>query len=397
MRKIWAIAFLLLAGCEELQPREVGRPVDLTGINAGVVVASTDFQRGAGVADFIVLDPQSLEFKTFRDLELLSADPLIQAFPLVDPEHIWVINRLGFDNIQVLSPQHNFTTVSQFSVGNGANPQDILVLSPDKAYVTRYETPYSDVLIVHPTRGTALGKIPLSRFASNPDQLPRPAAMVRAGDHAFIALQNLDAFYNWGANDMETGRLVVVNVNTDQVVDADTATPELDPIVLETRNPLALVSDPVSDRIYVASAGLFVRYHPEWSGVEVVNPHTLKPEAVLFRGDDPDINGNIEDLAVLPDQTAYLLVTTFTSEQRFDSKVLQVNLALGTFLATVYTAAPNSMISDIVMDPQGLLLIADRWSERPGLVIYDTVTREFPATISLEPAPFALALWNRGI
>jgi len=147
----------------------------------------------------------------------------------------------------------------------------------------------------------------------------------------------------------------------------------------------------------VASAGLFVRYHPEWSGVEVVNPHTLKPEGVLFRGDDPNIAGNIEDLAVLPDLTGYLLVTTFTSEQRFDSKVLQVNLALGTFLATVYTAAPNAMISDILLDPQGLLLIADRFSKRPGLVIYDTVTTEFLATISLEPPPFALALWNRGI
>jgi len=395
LRKIWAIAFLLLAGCEELQPREVGRPVDLTGINAGVVVAATDFQRGAGVADFIVLDPQSLNFKTFRDLELLSADPLIQAFPLVDPEHIWVINRLGFDNIQVLSPQHNFTTVSQFSVGNGANPQDILVLSPDKAYVTRYETPYSDVLIVHPTRGTALGKIPLSRFASNPDQLPRPAAMLRAGDHAFIALQNLDAFYNWGANDMETGRLVVVNVDTDEVVDADTATPELDPIVLETRNPLALVYDPVSDRIYVASAGLFVRYHPEWSGVEVVNPSTLRPEGVLFRGDAPEINGNIVDLAVLPDLTGYLLVSTLTSDQRFNSKVLKVNLATGAFLDEIYTAAPEAMISDIVLAPQDLLLIADRWYKRPALVIFDTGTDQIRAVISLEPAPFALALWHQ--
>lgn len=395
MKRTWVIALLLAAGCQELEPREVGRRVNLTGINAGVVVAGTDFQRGAGVADFIALDPPAARFQTFRDLELLSADPVVQAFPEVDPDHIWVINRLGFDNIQVLSPGHNFTTVAQFSVGNGANPQDILVLSADKAYVTRYEPPYNDVLIVHPVRGTALGKIPLAAFASNPDQLPRPAAMARAGDYAFIALQNLDALYNWGADDMEPGRLVVVNVHTDAVVDADSATAEPDPIVLSTRNPAGLVFSPTADRILVASSGLFVRYHPEWSGVEVVNPHTLQSEAVLFWGDDPDIHGNIEDLVVAPDQTGYLLVSTFTAQQTFSSRVIQVDFGGGGFVSDIYTAAADAMLSDLILDPQGLLLIADRWSKRPGLVVYDTRTAEFLAPILLEPAPFALALWHR--
>ena len=47
---------------------------------------------------------------------------------------------MGGDNIQILDPENDFSTVRQFSVGAGSDPHDILVLSPTKAYVTRYNT-----------------------------------------------------------------------------------------------------------------------------------------------------------------------------------------------------------------------------------------------------------------
>lgn len=396
MRPALVLFLVLAAGCRPLEPRPIGQTVNLAGVQAGVVIAATDFARGAGVEDFVVLDPPGPPFRSFRNLELLSADPLVRAFPAVVPERVWAVNRLGFDNIQVLSPYQNFESVGQFSVGNGSNPQDILVISSDKAYVTRYESPYNDVLIVNPITGQNLGRIPLAEFATNPDHLPRPAAMLRVGDLAFIALQNLDASFNWGEDQLEPGRLVVVDVLNNQVVDVDTTTPEADAIVLSTRNPQALAYSASQNLIYVASAGLFVQYHPEWGGLEAVDPLTLKSAGVVLTGDDPGINANVVGLALAPGPEAYLLLSALTPSNNFQSKVVKVSLVSGQPLTTVYTAAADALISDLALDPQGLLLLADRSPDHPALVIYDTASGQFKNPITLEPPPFSLALWNRG-
>ena len=42
---------------------------------------------------------------------------------------IYVLNRFGADNVQILNPATGYSTVRQFSVGNGANPSDIVVVS----------------------------------------------------------------------------------------------------------------------------------------------------------------------------------------------------------------------------------------------------------------------------
>ena len=52
---------------------------------------------------------------------------------------IYIVNRLGQDNILVLDAMDLRTPLNQFSVGNGANPHDIEIVAPDKAYVTRYD------------------------------------------------------------------------------------------------------------------------------------------------------------------------------------------------------------------------------------------------------------------
>src|SRR5205814_950471 len=46
---------------------------------------------------------------------------------------LYVVNRFGGDNIQVIDPAQNYATIRQFSVGNGSNPQDIVFVGPTKA------------------------------------------------------------------------------------------------------------------------------------------------------------------------------------------------------------------------------------------------------------------------
>jgi hypothetical protein len=51
---------------------------------------------------------------------------------------VYIINRLNRDNIQVLNLNLYFITDLQFSTGKATNPQDIVLVSSNKAYITLY-------------------------------------------------------------------------------------------------------------------------------------------------------------------------------------------------------------------------------------------------------------------
>ena len=76
---------------------------------------------------------------------------------------VYVVNRTPADNIQVLDPGASFSTIRQYSTGNGTNPQDIAFRSPTKAYIPLYER--NEILIMDPTTGAHEGIIDLSAFA----------------------------------------------------------------------------------------------------------------------------------------------------------------------------------------------------------------------------------------
>jgi len=75
---------------------------------------------------------------------------------------LYVVNRYGADNIQVIDPATH-ATLRQFSVGNGSNPHDIAFASPTRAYVTRFES--TDLWIVNPVTGAHTGTVSLAAFA----------------------------------------------------------------------------------------------------------------------------------------------------------------------------------------------------------------------------------------
>ncbi|HXI02756.1 MAG TPA: hypothetical protein VNI57_06215, partial [Candidatus Saccharimonadales bacterium] len=117
------------------------------------------------------------QFEVRRDAELVSGDPVAAASGGLP----FVVNRLFFDNVQVLDPDDSFKTALQFSTGNGSNPHDALSPAAGKIYVTRYEPAFDDVLIADPGTGKLLGSIPLSGFATNSSGTARPDRLVEAG------------------------------------------------------------------------------------------------------------------------------------------------------------------------------------------------------------------------
>ena len=94
----------------------------------------------------------------------------------VHEDVVYVVNRLGGDNVQALDPAQGFATRWQCSVGNGATPHDIAFAARDKAYVTLYEEP--ELLVVDPSVGPALSANQLMIQSSrNTTKLAAPATI----------------------------------------------------------------------------------------------------------------------------------------------------------------------------------------------------------------------------
>ena len=212
------------------------------------------------------------------------------------------MNRFGGDNIQVIDPSTN-ATVRQFSVGNGTNPQDIVFVSPAKAYVSRYGS--ASLLVVNPSDANGLPQTPISLagFADS-DGLPEMARMIKVGRYVFVACQRLT---NFAATN--PSMVVVIDSQTDQVVDVDPNAAGVQAITLTLRNPVTTFDyDRVNGRLWIGCAGDFGVLD---GGVEVINPYTFSDEGV--RVTEATLGGDINDIVWHTATHAYALVGTARS------------------------------------------------------------------------------------
>ncbi|MCA9752269.1 MAG: hypothetical protein KC591_08775, partial [Gemmatimonadetes bacterium] len=82
-------------------------------------------------------------FEVTNQVAEVSTDPALRVFDGI----VYVVNRFLADNVQVIDPELGFATTAQFSTENGSNPQDAVVID-GRAFVTRFEPDFSDVLVL---------------------------------------------------------------------------------------------------------------------------------------------------------------------------------------------------------------------------------------------------------
>jgi hypothetical protein len=273
---------------------------------------------------------------------------------------VYVVNRFGGDNIQVLDPNNGFSTIKQFSVDNGSDPHDIIVLDPTKAYVTRYNT--TDLWIVNPSTGSHTGTIGLSSLA-DADGLPEMDMMALVGNHLFITIQRLDRDYFWVPSG--TSYVAVVDVSADTLVDIDPITAGVQAITLTGTNPFGDIQlDPYAARLYISCAGFFGVTD---GGVEVINPGTFLSEGFIFT--ESSAGGDINDVEILKADMGYAII----SDASFNNVLIRFDPHTGVKLGTMY--APGAyVLNDIELSPDGELFLTDRTPTQPGIRIYDTST-----------------------
>ncbi len=287
---------------------------------------------------------------------------------------VYIVNRLGQDNILVLEAKDLRTPLNQFSVGNGSNPHDIEIIAPDKAYISRYDA--SSLLIVNPQDGTELGQIDLSAFA-DADGLPEVSQIVRVEDRLYLTCQRLDRNSGWGPADVSY--LIVVDLNTDTLVDVDPDAEGVQGIALSAANPNSVAV--VGERIAV---GVVVNFGDRFGGVEIVDTSTNRSLGLAVG--EGNLGGDITSMVLVDQNRGYAVV----ADENWTNSVRPFDLSNGAVGAPLDNVS-GGFIPSLAVDGNRLI-VADRGSfgnpDAAGLNFYDASTGAFlrgPVDTGLPP------------
>jgi hypothetical protein len=280
---------------------------------------------------------------------------------------LYVVNRFGGDNIQVIDPAQGYLTAREFSVGNGTNPQDIAFVSPTKAYVTRYAS--SDLLIVNPATpsGGPMGTISLAAF-NDQDGAPEMARMIRVERWLFVACQRLN---NFQATNPSV--VAVVDTQADTLVDVDPGTPGVQAITLAARNPVTTFAfDRASSRLLVGCTGALGVAD---GGIEAIDPFTFQSLGVVATG--ATLGGDFMDIEWLSPTKGYALVSPGST-----TRLVSWNPSTGEPTDTLLTASGGFGFPDFELNDRGELYVCRNTfttQEPPGLLVVNTTTDQVVA------------------
>jgi len=269
---------------------------------------------------------------------------------------VYVVNRAGQDNIQVLDPAQNYATVLQFSTGSGSNPQDIAFVSPTRAYVSLYDK--QALLVCDPSTGATLDTISLAPFA-DADHLPEMAHLALIGNHLFVAVQRLDRLNGYVPTAYSL--VVVIDTNTDQVIDIDPGTGGVQGITLAAKNPVTTFSYVPSDgRLLIGCAGRFLQND---GGIAAIDVNTLTSLGLIST--EAQLGGDIGDFEWYSPTHSYAII----SDTNFDASLVSFNPVTGAKLGTVRSPGGFSL-PDCAINDRGELYVADNGFTSAGLYVY---------------------------
>lgn len=326
-------------------------------------VFCTDFGSGF-IADAHFGPPRTVT----SNVAMVSSDAVLRVFGGL----LYVVNRSGADNIQVLDPANAFATLKQFSVGNGSNPHDIVFASPTKAFVSRYDS--ADLWIVNPQTGAHTGTIPLAGFA-DADGIPEMDRMALWAGWLFVSIERLDRnnFYAPAGGSL----IAVIDPVNDALIDVDPVALGVQGILLPAQNPTTeLVIDPAG-KLLVGCTG---NYGALDGGVVRIDPATLAVEATEVT--ESALGGDINDVAVASSQRGFTVISDASFNTLLRSYDRGTGLATGTPFST-----SGFNIADVEVNDRGELWLCDRTSTAPGLRVFDAATGAQLTTSVLGTSP----------
>ena len=318
--------------------------------SAAFVIAS-DYA-GSGCLSVVDLATRSVS----RCVTPVSSDACVRSFGGL----VYVVNRFGQDNIQVVDPARGYATVRQFSTGNGSNPQDIAFASATKAYVSCLAS--ASLLVVDPSTGAGLGSISLAEYADR-DGLQEAARMRCVGNRLFVALQRLAQFLP-----TDSSLVAVIDTDADTVIDCDPARPGRQAILLMGTNPVTTFEyDTTSRRLLLGCLG---HYGVADGGIEWIDPKGLTAGGWAVTEDS--LGGDVLDFAWNGPDHSYAIV----GDASGSTSLVSWSAAGGHRIATIHASggfAPGGFsLARCALDERGELFVCQSLITSPGLFVFST-------------------------
>lgn len=272
---------------------------------------------------------------------------------------LYVVNRLGGDNVQVIDPATN-ATVKQFSVGNGSNPHDIAFASPTHAYVTRFDD--TDLWIVNPVSGAHTGTIHLAGFA-DADGNPEMDRMMMVGPLLFVSLERIDRNNGYGPAD--TALVAVIDTRADTLVDCNPARPGVQAIPLQLRNPFtAFQYDPVARRLLIGCVGFFGALD---GGIERIDPFALASGGVAIT--ESALGGDVSDVVWGDAGKSWAIAADAGGNTRF----MTWSATTGAVLNTLWNPG-GYVLSDAELNNAGEVWVCNNSFSTPRVRVFSAAT-----------------------
>ncbi len=265
---------------------------------------------------------------------------------------LFLLSRFGSDSVAELDPL-TLDKLWECGVGSGANPHDIVLVSPTLGYVTRYD--WSELAIIDPSKGSdcngfLTGSIDLTTLADD-DGFPEMDQMALVGSRLFVSVQRLDRndfFLPSGA-----GALAVIDTGSNTLETS---------VELQLSNPFAetkgLLRDRNSGLLYVGGAGTLFTDLSD-GGIEIIDPQRLRSAGLIASG--AELGGDLIDFALAGSGRILAAV----ADKDFTVSVIDFDLSQAAPARTLISS--RFLISDIELTENGELWISDRDCSRPGL------------------------------
>jgi hypothetical protein len=339
------------------------------------VFVVTDDGSTGGAASMTIEDPWTV----LPALEPVGLDPLVRHF---FGRH-YVVNREA-GTIQVIDPT-SFETLTTLDVGG--LPQDIAVVGARQAYVSRFDS--AELLQLDPLSGLVTDTIDLT-FLADADGIPEMGTMILDGPLLFLQLQRIDRSAAQLAA-APPSFLAVIDVRTNQLVDADPGTSGLQAIRLTGRRPAyKMTVEAQSRRLYVSvPAGFFDSVE---GAVEEIDLDTLQSLGFITT------EGSLQTL----DLSAFTLVgpdkgfVVTHTEIVESSHVTGFSRQTGTPVSQIYTTLFGS-IRNIAHDPPtSQVFLPDHTSDDTvGVLVFDpetdTILTPTPIDVGAPPVDLVVA------
>ena len=266
---------------------------------------------------------------------------------------LYVVNRAGADNIQVLDPGAGLAVVRQHSLGLGRNLQDIAFLDDGTAYVSCYDT--AELLHIDPATGGILHVVSTAAFA-DADGLPETNRLYHRDGLLYLTCERLDRD-GWYAP-VGDSYLLVLDTASRTWIDCDPVQSDVQGIRLAAANPTTDLV-PAGDRLLVGCTGFYALLD---GGVDVVDLDLRTSLGLEIT--EAELGGDLVGLTGGPDGRRHVVVSSPT----FTTSVKAYRAGGG---IEVLAAASAYDHAGLTWNGDGLVFVADRALGAAGVRVYD--------------------------